>query len=264
MNIFMHEIKANMKSFIIWNASMLALLWMMFAEFTAYYDNPEMADLLDAMPEQVMKAMSMAGSNLTTVSGFITLASVYLYLILCIYSVILGASIIAKEERDKTAEFFMTMPVSRQKIVAMKMMAGRLLCFLFNAITTATIYLFAMPYDKMEDFNKFMLLMMLGIFILQMVFMSIGMTLAALMKRPRKVVMASSSLLLVTYIFSIVSSISEDLEFLKYLSPFKYFVAQDLLNNMSYEVEYIVISIGIIIAGLLVTYYVYPRRDLRT
>lgn len=264
MNIFLHEIKANMKSFLIWNGCMLALLWMMFAEFAAYYDNPEMADLLDAMPEQMLKAMSMAGSNLTTLSGFITLASVYLYLILCIYSVILGGSIIAKEERDKTAEFFMTMPVSRSKIIAMKMMAGRLLSFCFNAITTAAIYLFAMPYDRMEDFNKFMLLMMLGIFILQMVFMSIGMVLAALLKRPKKVVMISSSILLGTYILSIVSSLSDTLENLKYLSPFKYFVAQDLLMNMSYEIEYVLISLGIIVVSLVTTYYIYPRRDLRT
>lgn len=231
MNIIKRELRAHMKSLILWSVCIFGLVAMMMSEFSAYYQNPEMSDILDSMPEALLEAFAMNNANLTTVSGFVSIASLYFYIMLGIYAALLGSSIISKEERDKTAEFFMVLPISRQHIIGSKAVAAVICCVLVNCITTIAILATTAKYDKVIDFNKFLILMMIGIFIIQLIFLSMGMLLAATMKRYKKSGSYAMSLLLVLYILSIFVSLSSKLEFLKYITPFKYFEANYILNE---------------------------------
>jgi ABC-2 type transport system permease protein len=215
------------------------------------------------MPKTLLDAFSMAGANLTTVSGYISVASVYIFLALSIYAALMGSSIIAKEERDKTAEFFMVLPISRIRVITTKWIAAIICNIVVNISTVIAIYGATIQYNKIDEFNKFMALLMLGIFICQIMFMSIGMLMSAVMKRYKKSGTYTIGLLLILYLASIFASLSESLANLKYITPFKYFEASYILREMNYEPKYLIISLTVIAISMIATYLIYPKRDLK-
>jgi ABC-2 type transport system permease protein len=91
-----------------------------FSKFSAYYGNPEMLAILDSMPPALLDAMTMRAFNLTTVTGFFGVMFVYFALMLSIAAAMWGSDVISKEERDKTVEFALTLPVTRGRVVLAK------------------------------------------------------------------------------------------------------------------------------------------------
>jgi ABC-2 type transport system permease protein len=262
MNIIKRELRSHIKSLIIWSVSLIIFIAMMVSEFSAYYNNEEMADILDAMPKALMDALSMSGTNITTVIGFISMASVYFFLALGIYSGLLGSAIISREERDKTAEFLFVLPVSRVQTIMSKLIAAVILSLTLNLVLAGSIIGNMAQYDKGEGFNEFIGFLMLAIFITQMIFLSIGMFLASVIKHYKLSGKISMGVLFGLYMVSIFSALSDKLENLKYLTPFKYFEATVIAQELSLEPKYIILSIVIIVGALIGTFLVYPRRDL--
>lgn len=260
--IVKRELRAHIKSLLIWSGSVIAVIFMMMSEFSAYYDNPEMADILDSMPESMLEAFGIASANLTTLSGFFSIASIYFAIMLGIHAALLGSSIISKEERDKTVEFLLTLPVSRKEVITGKAIAAVILSIILLGVTGVASIASSMPYEPDQSFLEFLGLLMIAIFIIQMIFLSIGMLLASIIKRYKKSGAISISLLLGTYILSVLVSLSDKIEFLKYATPFKYFEASYLVNERHLEGIYIVISLGIIVVSIVGTYVFYPKRDL--
>ncbi|MEN8908057.1 MAG: ABC transporter permease subunit [Clostridiales bacterium] len=263
MHIIKRELRAHLKSLMIWSGVMIVLIFLMMSEFAAYYNNPEMADILESMPESMLKAFSMENANLTTVSGYVSLVSFYFYLILGVFSVLLGSSIISKEERDKTSEFFLTLPISREKVIFSKLVAAIINCMILLIVTGGTVIAAVLKYEPNKEFYKFFGLMLIAIFIIQMIFLSIGMFLSSILKRYKSSGKVSASILFGLYIFSIISALNEKLDFLKYVSPFKYFEANKLLNTSEFELKYLLLSFGIITICIIGTFMIYPKRDLR-
>ncbi|MEK9138667.1 MAG: ABC transporter, partial [Bacteroidota bacterium] len=70
MNIFARELKANLKSLLIWGVIVILFVVVGFSKFSAYAGNPEMLALLDAMPPAMADALNLKAFNLTTVTGF--------------------------------------------------------------------------------------------------------------------------------------------------------------------------------------------------
>jgi ABC-2 type transport system permease protein len=68
--------------------------------------------------------------------------------------------------------------------------------------------------------------------------------------------------LLGTYFLSIISGLRENLEFLKYFTPFKYFNPATLLNESRIDIHYALLSLGIIVVCIAGGYLTYARRDL--
>jgi ABC-2 type transport system permease protein len=60
----------------------------------------------------------------------------------------------------------------------------------------------------------------------------------------------------------VLSGLSENLEFLKYVSPFKYFDPAMLLHESRIDITFVAISAGIIAVCLVGAYLTYSKRDL--
>ena len=63
MNIFLRELRANLKSLIIWGVIVILFTVVGFSKFSAYYHNPEMSAILDGFPTAMVEAA--AGLPLT-------------------------------------------------------------------------------------------------------------------------------------------------------------------------------------------------------
>lgn len=262
MNIFLRELKANFKSLLIWGGIVILFVVIGFAKFSAYADNPEMLAILDSMPSAMLDAFNLQAFNLTTLSGFYGVMFTYFALILSIAAAMWGSDIISKEERDKTVEFSLTLPVTRSKLVTSKTLAALVNCIGLLLFTWGATVVSAQPYQPDSKFYHFLALGMLALFIMQLIFLAIGIFLGCAMKQYKRAGSVAVSLLLVTYFMSIISGMHEKLDFLKYFSPFKYFDAGDLLHKGQMDTTYLLLSAVIIVVAMVGAYYTYARRDL--
>jgi ABC-2 type transport system permease protein len=247
---------------LIWGVIVVLFVTVGVSKFSAYYENPEMLAILDEMPPALLAAFSFQAFNLTTVSGFFGLMFTYFALLLSIAAAMWGSDIISKEERDKTVEFSLTLPVTRSRLVTAKTLAALVNCIGLLLITLAASLASAAQYQPDSEFYQFLGLCMLALFIMQLTFLAIGIFLGCAMKQYKRASAAAVSLLLGTYFLSVISGLNKDLEFLKYLSPFKYFDAGVLLRESRIDVTFVGLSLAIILVSMGGAYLTYARRDL--
>jgi ABC-2 type transport system permease protein len=262
MNIFLREIKANLKSLIIWSVIISLLIMMAVAKFSAFAGDPETVKMLDAMPPEIMEALSMNAFNLTTLSGFYGVMFIYFGLMGAIAAAMWGSDIISKEERDKTVEFSLVLPVSRSRVVTAKALAALVNCILFVLITWAVTLAAVRSYNPDQAFFDFLALEMQAMLAVELIFLSIGLLLGCAMQRYKLSGSVAVGIILVTYFMSIMSVMNENLDFLKYFTPFKYFDAGELFRTGQMDGMYLFISAGIIVICIGLAYLVYNRRDL--
>jgi ABC-2 type transport system permease protein len=69
-------------------------------------------------------------------------------------------------------------------------------------------------------------------------------------------------IILVAYFLSIAAGMQDNLDFLKYFSPFKYFDAAVLFRDGKMDPGYLLLSAAIIGVSVVAAYLVYNKRDL--
>lgn len=262
MNIFFREVKANFKSLLIWSGIVILFSWIGFSKFSAYYENPELLAILDSLPPGLLSAFNLNAFNLTTLSGFYGVMYVYFGLMLSISASMWGSDIISKEERDKTVEFSLTLPVTRGRLVFAKAGAALVNSIALLLVTWGALYFTAQQYNPDQKFYDFVTLGMAAMFLMQLIFLSIGILLGCAMKQHKRSSSAAVSVLLGTYFISIISGFYPDMKFLNYLSPFKYFDAAAMFRNAKLEPEFVWLSAGIVLAAMAAAFLSYSRRDL--
>jgi len=262
MNIFVRELKANLKSLLIWSVILALLIMIAVAKFSAFAGDPQMLAILDSMPDVIMDAMNMRAFNLTTLSGFYGLMFIYFGLMGAIAAAMWGSDIISKEERDKTVEFSLVLPVSRSRVVTAKALAALVNCIAFVWITWAVSLVAVRSYNPNQAFYGFLALEMQAMLAIELIFLAIGLLLGCAMKQYKLAGSAAVGIILATYFMSIISALQQKLDFLKYLTPFRYFDAGELFRNGRMDNTYLLLSAGIIIASVSAAYWVYNKRDL--
>ena len=262
MNIFFRELKANLKSLLIWSVIIALLIMMAVTKFSAFAGDPEMLSMLDSMPPALLDALSMRAFNLTTLSGFYGIMFIYFSLMGAIASAMWGSDIISKEERDKTVEFSLVLPVSRSRVVTAKALAALVNCILFVLITWGISLVAVRSYNPDQGFFDFLALEMQAMFLIELIFLAIGLLLGCAMQQYKRSGSVAVGIILATYFMSILAVMNENLDFLKYFTPFKYFDAGELFRTGQMDGTYLLLSAVIIVASVAVGYWVYNKRDL--
>lgn len=262
MNIFLRELRAYRKSVLTWCIIMMLFIVVGFSKFSAYYNNPEMLELIDDFPEAMVETFNLKTFNLTTITGFYGVMLAYFSLMLSIAAVMWGSDIISKEERDKTVEFSLTLPVTRTRLLTAKTLAAGFNCIILLLATGIFTVVMAQQYEPDGKFYRFVAISMPALFIVQMIFLAVGILLGSAMKQYKRAGSVAVSLLLVTYFLSIIVGMNKNLEFLKYVSPFKYFNPVTLLNESRVDIGFIGLSLVIIAASIARAYVSYAKRDL--
>ena len=262
MNIFFRELKANLKSLLIWSVIVALLIVMAVTKFSAFAGDPEMLSMLDSMPPALLDALSMRAFNLTTLSGFYGIMFIYFSLMGAIASAMWGSDIISKEERDKTVEFSLVLPVSRSRVVTAKALAALVNSILFVLITWGISVVAVRSYNPDQAFFDFLALEMQGMFLIELIFLAIGLLLGCAMKHYKRSGSTAVAIILTTYFMSILAVMNENLDFLKYFTPFKYFDAGELFRTGQMDGTYLLLTAAIIVLSVAAAYWVYNKRDL--
>jgi ABC-2 type transport system permease protein len=262
MNIFFRELKGNLKSLLIWCGVLVLLIFGGTAKFSVYYNNPPMLQILDALPKAMLDAFSMRTFNLTTLNGFFGLMFIYYALMGTIAAAMWASDSISREERDKTVEFSLVLPVSRGRVVTAKALAALVYCIVFVLVTWVCSILAAQPYKPDQVFYNFLTLEMEAMFIIELIFLAIGLLLGCTMKQYKLSGSTAIGIILVTYFLSVAAGMQSNLDFLKWFSPFKYFDAAVLFRDMKMDPVYLLLSAAIIVVSVVAAYWVYNKRDL--
>jgi ABC-2 type transport system permease protein len=262
MNIFIRELKANLKSLLIWSAIIFLLIMIAVAKFSAFAGDPSMLAMLDSIPEPMLEALNMRAFNLTTLSGFYGVMFIYFGLMGAIAAAMWGSDIISKEERDKTVEFSLVLPVSRSRVITAKALAALVNCIAFVLITWAVSLVAVRSYNPDQAFHDFLALEMQAMLAIELIFLAIGLLLGCAMKQYKLSGSTAVAIILATYFMSIISVMQENLDFLKYFTPFKYFDAGELFRSGKMDATYLLLSAAIIVVCVAAAYWVYSKRDL--
>jgi len=102
----------------------------------------------------------------------------------------------------------------------------------------------------------------LAFLFMQMIFLAIGIFLGCAMKQHKRAGSVAVSILLGSYFVSIISGLSKNLEFLKYISPFRYFDPALMLRESKLEITFVLLSGAIVVVSLAGAYLSYSKRDL--
>jgi ABC-2 type transport system permease protein len=232
------------------------------AKFSAFAGDPTMLAMLDSMPPAMLDALNMRAFNLTTLSGFYGIMFVYFGLLGAIAAAMWGSDILSKEERDKTVEFSLVLPVSRSRVVTAKALAALVNCLAFVAITWAVSLVAVQSYLPDPAFLDFLALEMQAMLAIELIFLAIGLLLGAAMQRYKLSGSTAVAIILTTYFLSIVASLHPDLDFLKYFTPFKYFDAGELFSSGTLDGVYLLLTAVIIVVCVAAAYWAYNKRDL--
>ena len=262
MNIYFRELKANLKSLLIWCGVMGLLILIAVSKFSAFAGDPEMLKILDTMPPALLEAMSLRAFNLTTVTGFYGIMFIYFGLMGGIAAAMWASDAITKEERDKTVEFSLVLPVSRSRVVTAKLLAALTNCILFVAFTWGVSVVAVQSYQPDAAYYRFLSLEMAAMFAIELIFLAIGLLLGCAMKRYKLAGSAAVAIILGSYMLSIFSGLQKDLDFLKWITPFKYFDAGEIFRTDQLDPVFLALSAGIVLVCVASAYLVYNKRDL--
>ncbi len=261
MNIFLHEIRSYRKSVIIWSLAMTALAVMYIFIFKALGSDIEQFKVfMQNMPDVVKKAFNVYIESISTLEGFYSF--VFSFVVLCgaIQAMNLGTAIVSKEIRDKTADFLMTKPVSRMRIMTSKLMASLLSLIATNIIYLGLTVLSAIVV--LGDFNmKLFIMISLTLFFVQLVFMAMGIIISVAVGKIKSVISISLSTVFGFYIIGTLGSIIGD-DKVRFISPFRFFDTAYIIKNAAYEVPYVTVAIIFIIAAIAGSYLVYIKKDI--
>lgn len=262
--MFKREMKINFKSFIIWTSILIGLFLLVFLMYPSIInsENMQMMDeMMEMFPKEVIKAFNMDISSIDTAFGWLkTEGFVFVLLITGIYSAILGSNILLKEENDKTIEYLNSVPVTRKNIVLNKVLCA--IIYIVLMIVTLGIFNY-IGLSLSGDFDKklYVLLSVTPIFSSIIIF-GICLFLSTFTHKTKKTLGISLGIVFVSYFLQIISEMSENTEFLKYISVFTIADIRNVITNI--QINPIMILISLILATILIVSTVirYNKKEL--
>lgn len=261
MTLVKHELRQGKLSFLIWTVSigfLLAVCVFLFPEMKGQMDG--ISNLFASMGA-FTAAFGMDRLNFGTLIGFYAIeCGNILGLGGAFYAALCAVGILGKEEKDRTAEFLLTHPVSRTRIITEK-----LICVLIQ-ITAMNLIIYAISVGSIAIIGeeipwKELELLHLAYYLLQIELAGICFGISAfLCKGSAGIGLGIATLM---YFLNLIANIAESAEFLKYITLFGYCEGADIIGNGSLDGMKIIIGIVFGAVGIAAAYLKYTRKDIR-
>jgi len=263
MNILIRELQANMKSLLIWSISMVFLIYAGMLKYTGFAGAGQgVNDLFNQFPPAIKSILGLGDLDITSITGFYAVFYLYFMLLAGVHAVMLGAVIISKEEHDKTADFLFVKPVSRFKIITSKLLATLINITILNLTTLFASIIFVEMFNNGRPITDKILQLMVSLFIIQLIFATLGACIAAVTKNSKKATSLSAAILLTTFFISVAIDLYHKIDYLKYLTPFKYFPAAEIIITGKYAPSFLFLSIILIVSFTAVVYRFMDKRNI--
>lgn len=260
MIVLKHELRMNVKGLMIWALSiglfgfvfllMYPSLEDVLAEMTASYAN--MGGFTQAFGLDKIGMDTIMGFYATEIGAFFCLGG-------GLFAAILGTGMLSKEEGGHTAEFLFTLPIGRTKIMLQKFLSLLVLILAFNIICVAFNSLaFFMIGESIEQ--KGFLLYHGAQLVMHMEIACICFMLSAFTKKTSLGI--GLGMVIFLYAGDMMAKIIPDLEILKYITPFYYATASDIISSQQIEMSLLGIGLVIAVISTVAAFAYYKNKDL--
>lgn len=244
----------------IWTAAigfLLAVCVFMFPEMKGEMDG--VSDMFASMGS-FTEAFGMDRINFGSLMGFYAVeCGNILGLGGAFFAALCGVSILAKEEKEHTAEFLLTHPVSRVHIVAQKLLAVMIQIIVMNVLvcvlSIASIALIGETISWKE-----LLLLHLAFLFLQIEIAGICFGISAFLRRGGLGI--GLGIAAVMYFLNLIANISDSAKFLKYITPFGYTEGADIVSNASLDTGLVLLGMLYCVIGVVVAFMKYCKKDI--
>ena len=260
MPIVKHELQQGKISFLIWTVSigfLLSVCVFLFPEMKGEMEG--ISDVFASMGS-FTAAFGMDRLNFGTLIGYYAIeCGNVLGLGGAFYASLFAVNMLSKEEKEKTAEFLLTHPVSRTRIITEKLIA------ILVQITVMNLIIYILSVGSMVMIGeeipwKEMNLMHLAYYILQVELSGICFGISAFVRKGS--VGIGLGIAIVMYFLNLIANIAEVAQFLKYITPFGYCDGADIVTNGKLDGGLLFIGMILCMAGIIVAYLKYNQKDI--
>lgn len=260
MTIIKHELKQGKTAFLIWTASigfLLAVCIFLFPEMKGQMDG--ISDMFASMGS-FTAAFGMDRLNFGTLIGFYAVeCGNVLGLGGAFYAALCAVGVLSKEEKDRTAEFLLTHPVSRRRIITEKLVA------VLMQITALNLIIYALSVGSIAIIGeeipwKALTLLHLAHYLLQIELAGICFGISAFIRKGSAGVGLGIAAMM--YFLNLIANIAEVAEFLKYITPFGYCEGADIVTNGCLDGTRVAVGMTLCVIGITAAYLKYAKKDI--
>lgn len=265
MNLFLFELKKNRFSFILWSISLLTLQFLLMAFFPTVSKDAELMDtILAYYPEALLKAMGMGGAHsMSSILGYLTFILVFIQLCLAIQSAYIGFSFLSVEERELTADFLLTKPISRLKIFMAKYIAHLIVIMGIALVTCISIWLSILAFANGKPYEeKTLFLIFISIPLFQVTFFHIGMVVTVLTSKIKSPLTYTMGFAFSMYMLNAMQAILGG-SWLGILSPFYHYEISSIVEMGSLNFSRSWISFAFLALSIGLSLPLYIKRDIQ-
>ena len=233
MTLVKHELRQGKTSLLVWTASigfLCAICIFLFPEMKGQME--EVSGVFASMGS-FTEAFGMDRLSFGTLTGFYAVeCGNILGLGGAFYASLCAVGILSKEEKDRTAEFLLTHPVSRKRIVTEKLIAVLIQISLMH----------------------------LAYYLLQLELAGVCFGISAFLCKGS--VGAGLGIAVMMYFLNLIANIADVAEFLKYITPFGYCEGADIVSNGRLDGTLVAVGAVIGISGIIIAYLKYTKKDI--
>ena len=260
MTIYIKELKQSFKSLCIWTASIAFMMLVCVLLFPEMKGEMDSVSSIFANMGGFTAAFGMDKLSFGQLMGF--------YGIECgnvlgigggFFAALAGISVLANEEKERTAEFLLTHPISRISIIAQKLLSVLTQIVVLNIVVVAVSLISAAVINESFEMKEFMLLHV-AYLIMQLEISCICFGISAFIKRGS--IGIGLGLALAFYFMNLVCNMTEQAEVLRYITPYAYAEASNIISEGKLDTVLIVTGIIIAVIGAAVGFVKYTKKDI--
>ena len=260
MTIVRHEWKQGRTAFLLWTAAIAGLLAVCVFLF------PEMKGEMEAVSDMFASmgaftaAFGMDRLNFGTLVGYYSIeCGNVLGLGGAFYAALCAVSMLCKEEKEKTAEFLLTHPVSRVRIVTEKLVS------VFLQITALNLVVYLVSIGSMTVIGeeipwKEINLLHFAYYLMQLELGGICFGISALLRKGG--MGAGLGIAAMLYVLNLIANITSSMQFLKWITPFAYCDGAGIVEKGCLDAAHVCIGMLLCAAGTVAAYSIYTKKDI--
>ena len=261
MTLIRHELRRAWKSLLIWTCAIGAFIIICLFMYPEMRTQTESISSIFSSMGAFSSAFGLDVLDYGTLKGFygIECGSI-LGIGGALFAALAGISALAGEEKEGTAEFLLTHPLSRAEIVTKKLVAVILQLVALNA----AVYLMAVGSIAAVGEAvpwKDVTLLHAAFFLMQIQVACVCLGISAFLWRGG--VGIGLGLAITLYFLNIIANLTDKADVLKFFTPFGYADGAEILSRSAIHGPRLLVGMAFAAAGVALAYWKYCRKDIR-
>ena len=262
MTIVKHELRRGRTALLLWTgaiAALLAICVFLFPEMKGQMG--EISEMFSSMGS-FTAAFGMDRLSFGSLTGYYAIeCGNVLGLGGAFFASLCAAGSLCKEERGRTAEFLLSHPIRRSRVVTEKLLAVAV------QVAALNLAVFAVSLGSMAAIGetipwKELCLLHLAYFLMQLELAGICFGLSAFLRKGSAG--AGLGVAALAYFLNLIANITESAAFLKNVTPFGYCDGADIVADGRLDGGRIAVGAGLCLLGVLAAYWNYTKKDIRS